>query len=295
MAMIMRQSISVIFPAANEEENIAQVVAQAINFLESLVEDWEIIVVDDGSRDRTGAIIDELSRRHSNLKALHHGTNQGYGAALKSGIQAAQKDLVFFCDADLQFHLSELLLPMTWIEQYDLVIGYRANRRDPLHRRLNALGWKVLVRLLLGLSVRDIDCAFKLFRRVVFEAIEIDAIGAMVNTAILVPATRMGFKLREVPVTHFPRLHGSQSGANLRVICKAFCELVQLYRKLWRIRPIVTHGDRRQASQDIAFPDRRRGDRRQVMLPINFSDRRRRTLRLEGRDIPLESKATTSP
>jgi glycosyltransferase involved in cell wall biosynthesis/GT2 family glycosyltransferase len=283
MAFVARQSISVVFPAYNEEENIARAVEQAVSFLELLFTDWEVIVVDDGSRDKTVQIVDALARRDPRIVALHHPRNRGYGAALRSGIQAARKDLVFFCDSDLQFHITELLLLLAWIEQYDLVIGYRGRRMDAVHRKVNAWGWRTLVRLLLGLSVRDIDCAFKLFRRDVFKYISIESVGAMVNTEILVQAVRMGFKIKEVPVTHFPRTRGTQTGANLRVIAKAFRELFRLYFKLRDVKQIVFAYDRRQSHRETdSHPERRQADRRKVMLPINFPDRRRRIVRLPG-------------
>jgi 1,2-diacylglycerol 3-alpha-glucosyltransferase len=294
MALVAQHSISVVFPAYNEEDNIAQAVGQAVHCMHLLLRDWEVIVVDDGSRDKTGEIIDGLAEQNPRVIALHHATNQGYGAALKTGILQASKELIFFCDSDLQFHLSELVLPLTWIEQYDIVIGYRAKRQDPLHRRLNAFGWNSLVRLLLGLKARDIDCAFKLFRRVVFRAIQIDAVGAMVNTDILVQASRMGFKIKEIPVTHFPRLQGRQTGANVRVVLRAFKELVGLYRKLRNIHPIVIEYDRRREQQRPARPERRRAERRRVMLPINFPDRRRRFLQLDGTLIPLSLAGSPS-
>src|SRR5512132_3702656 len=161
MALVAQRGISIILPAYNEEDNIAKAVEQAVHCVKALFQDWEVIVVNDGSQDKTGEIIDGLSEQNERVIALHHSSNQGYGAALKTGILQACQELIFFCDSDLQFHLSELVLPLTWIEQYDIVIGYRAKRQDPWHRRLNALGWKALVRLLLGLRARDIDCAFK--------------------------------------------------------------------------------------------------------------------------------------
>lgn len=274
MALLAQHSISVVFPAYNEKENIAKAVAQAVDCLDDLFEDWEIIIVDDGSRDGTGAIIDGLAAQDPRLVAVHHPRNEGYGAALRSGIQRARRDLIFFADSDLQFHLAELLLLLTWIEQYDVVIGYRVKRSDPLYRRINALGWKVLVRLVLGLKVKDIDCAFKMFRSHAFQLIQIDAVGAMVNTEILVQAKRMGFKIREVPVTHFPRLNGKQTGANLRVIFKAFRELIRLYVKLRSVELALSAYDRRMQQSARSISDRRVGERRKVMLPINFRDRR---------------------
>jgi glycosyltransferase involved in cell wall biosynthesis len=282
MALVTQQSISVVFPAYNEEENIAKAVSQAIDCLEQLFPDWEII--------------DRLAQHHPRVTALHHREgNRGYGAALKSGIQHARKELIFFCDSDMQFHLSELLLMLTWSEQYDIVIGYREKRQDSLYRRLNAWGWKMLVRLLLGLKVRDIDCAFKLFRNGVFRAIQIDAVGAMVNTDILVQATRMGFTIKEIPVTHFPRTHGRQTGANLWVVLKAFKELFRLHHKLRNIQPVVFAVDRRQAHQgSIIAKEKRQTERRQVRLPINFPDRRRRFIRMNGTTIAFSARAESS-
>jgi len=291
MALVAQHSISIIFPAYSEEDNILQAVEQAIHCVKPLFQDWEVIIVNDGSQDKTGMIIDSLAEQNPRITALHHASNQGYGAALKTGIQQAQKELIFFCDSDLQFHLNELLLLLTWIEQYDIVVGYRAKRSDPAHRKLNALCWTILVRLLLRLRVRDIDCAFKLFRSVVFKAIKIDAVGAMVNTDILVQATRMGFKIKEVPVTHFPRLQGKQTGANIQVIIRAFKELFGLYRKLRDIRSIVFEYDRRRQHNAVEFQERRRAERRQVMLPINFPDRRRRSISINGAEIPLAFSA----
>lgn len=282
MAFTARQSISVVFPAYNEEGNIAKAVEQATNFLGHLFRDWEIIVVNDGSRDRTGEILNRLSNQDNRVVPLHHEVNRGYGAALRSGILKAQKDLIFFCDSDLQFHLNELLLLLSWIEQYDIVAGYRAKRTDPFHRKLNAVGWKALVRLLLGLKVRDIDCAFKLFRRDVFREIKIDAVGAMVNTDILVQATRMGFKIKEIPVTHFPRQNGKQTGANIKVVLRAFKELLRLYSKLRNVSPILTPYDRRKEKKNIIFANKRGQDRRKVSLPINFPDRRVRLYKTNG-------------
>ncbi len=241
--IVARHSISMILPAYNEEENIEKTLERAINTLDLLFSDWEIIVVDDGSHDRTGEIVNKVAAENARVSAIRHPRNQGYGAALRSGIQSARKELVFFCDSDLQFRINEILILLMWVEQYDIIIGYRGRRSDPFYRKLNAWGWNRLVRLLLGLKVRDIDCAVKLFRREVFNAIKIEAVGAMVNAEILAKATRLGYKLREVPVTHFSRLNGQQTGAKVQVILKAFKELFRLYRELRYIEPIVSPYD----------------------------------------------------
>jgi glycosyltransferase involved in cell wall biosynthesis len=168
----------------------------------------------------------------SDVVPVHHEVNRGYGAALRSGIYKASKDLVFFTDSDLQFDLEEIQHLEEWIHEFDIVAGYRARRADPAHRRLNAWGWNVLVRLVLGLKIKDIDCAFKLFRREVFSNIRLETVGAMINTEILTLAQRGQMKIKEVPVSHYPRLAGEQTGANIKVIFKAFRELFVMRDKL---------------------------------------------------------------
>jgi len=224
------ESISVVFPAFNEESNIKTLIDQTIQTLSELTDKWEIIVVDDGSSDRTSEIVKEYE--NSNIYVIRHPSNKGYGAALKSGIVSARNDLIFFSDSDLQFDIKELGKLLQWLNGYDIVIGYRIKRQDPFHRRLNAFGWNTLVRLMFGLKVKDINCAFKIFRRRVFDKIKIDAVGAMVNTDILSQAVKYGFRIKEVPVTHYPRLRGKQTGANIKVIVKAFKELLRLRNKL---------------------------------------------------------------
>jgi glycosyltransferase involved in cell wall biosynthesis len=225
-------SLSVVFPAFNEEANIERTIESARKVLPKLAFEWEIIVVDDGSKDATRAISDDLAGRYAEVRAIHHPLNRGYGAALKSGILAARHELIFFTDSDGQFDLQELEQLIRFSDDYEIVMGYRAKRRDPLHRLINAWGWNMLVRLVLGLKVRDIDCAFKLFQRSVFDRIQIRSVGAMVNTEILAQATSFGMRMREIEVTHYPRHFGNPSGAKLRVIARAFRELIRLWRQL---------------------------------------------------------------
>ena len=183
------RDLSVIFPAFNEEGNIRCTVETIIKVLPQVATRWEIIVVDDGSSDATALICDELKAQHPEVELIRHEQNRGYGAALKSGIMSAKYDLVFFSDSDGQFDFRELEQLICWSEDYDIVAGYRAKRQDPLYRRINALGWNVLVRLALGIKIRDIDCAFKLFRREVFDYVQIRCVRSMVNTEILAQAT----------------------------------------------------------------------------------------------------------
>ena len=226
-------SISAVLPAYNEEENIAQAVSDTADALDALNADYEIIVVDDGSRDRTAEIVKSLQQDYPQLRLIEHAVNRGYGGALRSGFAAATKDLVFLNASDLQFDPREIenLLPL--LKEAEIVNPYRAARQDPWHRKLNAMGWNVLMRLLFGYVARDIDCGFKLFRREVLEQVNLTTDSALLDTQLLVGAKKRGFRIAEVPVTHRPRTAGSQTGANLEVIVRAFQELLRYW---WDLR-----------------------------------------------------------
>lgn len=225
-------TISVFFPCYNEQQNVARTVENALDVLEKLDVDFEIIIVDDGSSDRTGQIADEIAGRESRVKVVHHQRNLGYGAALQSGFKAAKKELVFYTDGDGQFDINELppLLPL--MEQYDIVSCYRLNRRDSLIRKINAWCWTKLVCLLFDLRLRDIDCAFKLYKREIFDHIELSSTGALIDAEILARAVRKEYRITQKGVHHYPRTAGAQTGAKFQVILRAFRELFELRRRI---------------------------------------------------------------
>ena len=226
------KSLSVFFPAYNEEGNVERMVQNFNAVLPQVAGDYEIIIVNDGSKDRTGEIADRLAKEDVRVRAVHHEKNQGYGAAVQSGIKACTREYLFFTDGDGQFDVSQLSTLVPLITGYDGVIGFRLNRQDPWIRKLNAWAWNRLVRLMFGLKVKDIDCAFKLFRRKVFEEIELESSGAMISTEMLVKIKDKGYRLQEVGVRHSPRLAGKQTGANLGVVLRAFKELLRFYKKV---------------------------------------------------------------
>src|SRR5713101_6065181 len=230
-------SISAVLPAYNEEAIIERTVRHVANVLRGLATDFEVIVTNDGSRDNTAAVLADLQAREPDLhvRVVTHERNRGYGAAVASGFDAANKDLVFLTDGDKQFDVTELgeFLP-AMDGQTDMAIGWRRNRADPLLRKANALGWKLLVNLLFGYTARDVDCAFKLFRRGVWQSMTVHARGATFSAEFLIKARRLGFHVKELPVSHFPRTAGSPTGARLDVIVKAFVELFRLWRDLDR-------------------------------------------------------------
>ena len=224
--------LSLVFPVFDEVENLSPLIENALAIAARLALSFEIVLVDDGSRDGSGERIDALCARDPRIRSLRHESNKGYGAALRSGLRCARGDLVFFSDADLQFDLSELEKLIEHTDRFDIVAGYRSPRRDPWPRTLIAFGWGVLARALFGLRVIDIDCAFKVFRRDVLRAMPIASLGAFVNTEILARAQAAGYRIHQVPVSHRRRRYGQQSGARPRVIVRALRELFVLFREL---------------------------------------------------------------
>ena len=224
------KSLSVVLPAFNEAGNIRAVVEDALRTVPKLAPIFEIIVVNDGSKDSTGEICDRLAEEFSDLRVVHHPRNRGYGAALKSGIELARHDLIFYTDADGQFDLNEVAALLEQTDAYDIVAGYRGRRQDPPHRLLFAWGWNIIVRLVLGIKIRDINCAFKVFNRHVFDKVQINSAGAMVNAEIFAHVSRLGMTVKAVRVSHFPRRHGKPTGDNPAVIIKAFRELIKIRR-----------------------------------------------------------------
>jgi glycosyltransferase involved in cell wall biosynthesis len=231
-----KPSISAFFPAYNEEANVGRLARKTAAVLKKICSRYEVIAVNDGSKDRTAQVIRELSRRDPHIRLVSHAVNQGYGAAVKSGFKAARYDWIFLTDGDGQFDTSEIRSFLPLMDRYDLLIGYRIKRADPLSRKINAWAWGTLVRGLFRLQgARDIDCAFKLIRRGIFRKFRLETTGAMISTELLVKASKNGLRIRELGVSHYPRRAGTQTGAKARVILRAFKELFKYWVK-WNIK-----------------------------------------------------------
>jgi len=228
-------SISVAMPAYNEEANIQAMIEDVIRVIEPLTSDYEIVICNDGSRDATAERVREMAIRHPQVRLVEHEVNKGYGAAAFDAMMATTKDLILFTDSDRQFVLDEIHKLLSRLDEADMVAGYRAPRRDPFLRVLYGWGWNMVVTLLFGYTVRDVDCAFKLFRREIIERVgpQIRSFGATFSAEWLVRTKRAGYRIVEAPVTHRPRVAGSQTGARLHVITRAFRELARFRWQLW--------------------------------------------------------------
>lgn len=222
----MKLPVSIVLPAHNEYENLPSLIGAITTCMNNLGWEYEIIIVNDGSTDDTKRIIEELRKRDSHIAIVEHAKNRGYGAALRSGFSAATKEWVFFTDSDRQFDINEIATLAEYTDTADLVIGYRKNRQDPFLRRLNGRIFKLAVDILFGLFVKDIDCAFKLIRRRVIERVGLESNGALINTELLVRAKRLGYLIRQIPVSHYPRLKGKPSGGSIKVIFRAMKEIL---------------------------------------------------------------------
>lgn len=223
-------SLSVFFPCHNERDNVERVVLGAVEVLQRHVIDWEVIIVDDGSRDGTAGIADRLAEREPRIRVIHHEGNRGYGMALRSGFAAARKPYVFYTDGDGQFDMNELPLLLARTTEADIISGYRRKRQDGWIRRVNGACWSFLAQWVLKFRCRDVDSAFKLYKREIFGRIRLCSTGALIDAEILARATRLGYTILAVPVTHLPRRAGAPSGAKPAVILRAFRELLQLRR-----------------------------------------------------------------
>ena len=228
--------LSVFLPCYNEEANLKNTYLNVKENLEKNVSKYEIIIVNDGSKDKTGEIADKIAKHDHLVQVIHHNPNRGYGAAFKSGFYGASLPWIAFIDSDGQFDFSEIshFIETQKNTNADLVIGYYLGRKVSILRKLNSFIWQTVVFLLFGLRVRDIDCGFKLVSKKVIDAIprlESER-GAFISSEFLIKTRKSGFKIVEIGVSHYPRKQGEATGAKLNVIIRSFLDLFSLWRKL---------------------------------------------------------------
>lgn len=228
----MIKSLSVFFPCFNEEKNLSETVNKALKVLENLaLEEYEVIIINDGSSDSTGKVADDLASKNPRIRVIHHPKNLGYGEALKSGFKMAKYDTVVYNDGDGQFDFLEVKKFLEKIDETDLIIGYRVKRADNPIRTLFAKGWAFSLWLFFGLKLRDVDCGFKMIKKEVLEKIgKLESTrGGMINAELVIKAKRYDFRLAQVGVSHYPRIAGKPSGATVPVIVKSYIDLLRLW------------------------------------------------------------------
>ena len=216
--------LSASFPAHNEEDNVEPMIADLLAALPEFAERFEVIVVDDGSRDRTFDRASAVAARDPRVRVVRHEVNRGYGAAVWTGLVSGTMEYAFFTDGDRQFDVHQIADLIRALPGHDVVVGYRVNRQDNAIRIANAHAWNWLIRLLFGVPVRDVDCAFKLFDRRVLQGLAIEAGGAMFSSELLARLKARGARIVEVPVRHLPREKGSASGGRASLASTAALE-----------------------------------------------------------------------
>lgn len=225
-------SLTMFFPCYNEEANVERVTRAAVEVGRTITPDLEVLIVNDGSRDRTGEIADRLAAEIPEVRAVHNQPNRGYGGALARGFREASKNWIFYTDGDGQFDFKELPRLIPLLQDNDIVSCFRLDRKDPLFRKMNAFCWSRLVNTIFGIGLRDIDCAFKIYPRTFIERISLQSTGALIDTEMLAKARNMGLRIVQEGVHHYPRTAGQQTGAKLSVILRAFRELMKLQAQI---------------------------------------------------------------
>jgi len=228
--------LSVFFPCYNEEKNIANTVSKAVKVLKDTAQNWEIIIVNDGSKDNTAQVALKIQKQYPNIRIITHNPNRGYGAAFKSGLYNSKYKWIAFTDSDGQFDFSEIknFIKTQQVTNADLVIGYYLGRKVSPIVVLTSKIWELIVFILFGLHVTDIDCGFKFVSKKVVDTIpRLEAErGAFISSEFLIKSKKAGFKITEIGVHHYPRTEGQATGRQLKVIIKSFTDLFKLWYKI---------------------------------------------------------------
>jgi glycosyltransferase involved in cell wall biosynthesis len=227
-------TLSVFFPAYYDQHNIGKVVHSAVRVLEEMqLKDYEITIIDDGSPDGTGEVADGLARHYAKVRVIHHATNLGYGATLREGFTTARLDYVFYTDGDNQFDLSELKKFVAMIPFSDIVVGFRKRKQYSTYRKVTSLVYNYVLRWFFEIDYVDIDCAFKLFRRDLFDKISINTEDAFIDAEIMIKAYLLGYTSTEIGVRHLPRVDGISTAARPSVVLRTIRDIYQ-FRKEYK-------------------------------------------------------------
>lgn len=227
-------SISAFFPAYNDAGTIPSMVLTVLLTLRELCDDYEVIVINDGSKDHTPQVLDELARIYPHeVRIIHHVKNRGYGGALRSGFANATKEWIFYTDGDAQYDPRELKLLANLVsDEVDFINGWKIERNDPLHRIIIGKIYQYIIKLAFGLRLKDVDCDFRLMRRCVFDKVNLEADSGVICVELMKKTQDHGFRLTETPVHHFHRAYGRSQFFNFRRLARVAYDLQILWRKL---------------------------------------------------------------
>jgi len=243
------RGLSVFFPAYNDSGTIASLVITALTTARKLTPDFEIIVVNDGSADRTAEILDELARIYPQVRVVHHETNRGYGGALRTGFATATRELIFYTDGDAQYDPAEMEALWRRLEDdVDLVNGYKISRSDPLHRIVIGRIYHHTVKILFGLTVRDVDCDFRMMRRTIFDRVQLEKSSGVICLEMMKKITDAGFRIAEVPVHHYHRAYGKSQFFNFGRLYRTAIDVFKLWVAL------VIRREHAKAADDEVVP-----------------------------------------
>ena len=229
-------NISVVFPAYNEEYTIEKMVLDALAVLKTLADDYEVIIVDDCSSDRTREIADNLVKKFHKVRVIHHKENRGYGMALRSGFASASKDWIFYTDSDSQFNIKDLGLLVKKADSADIITGYRFERSDPLFRAMLSRVYNWIARNIFNLRVRDVNCGFKLIRRSVFDKVKLNHNSGIIWIELMKKASMHNFRIREVKLHYFNRKFGRSRFFKVKTLLRSCRDLVILWVELVVLR-----------------------------------------------------------
>lgn len=228
-----KYSISAFFPVYNDAKTIPNLVSKIIPILKSKTNDYEIILVNDGSTDNSAEALETLAKKFKNVRTIHHKRNKGYGGALKTGFANAKKELIFYTDGDGQYDVTEFKKLLPFIDDVDIVNGYKIRRSDVLFRKIVGSLYRYLVNFLFNLKVKDVDCDFRLMKKKIFKNIKLESKSGFICVELMNKAHRLGFKVKDVPVHHFPRLEGRSQFFRPRKIVNVFSDLIEQWYKLY--------------------------------------------------------------
>lgn len=230
MSEATKPSISFFCPAYNDEQNLPRLIPEVVKVLQEVADQFEIVIIEDGSPDRTGVVADELAKQYPNVRVYHHEKNQGYGAALVHGFREANKyEWVWTTDGDMQYDSKELKLCLPYMNDYEAVVGYRLSRKLNWHRMLQTMVYNFLIRAMFRLKIKDINCSFKLVKRSVLDKFELKSQSSFIDAELLIKLKQARARVMEIPVNHFPRLHGQAAGAKPKVVLTTIKEMLTYF------------------------------------------------------------------